>query len=56
MEQQKVIITKTEADINEWLERGWLVKSVTAGHVSTASGSHLEAKFLVVLHKPIEML
>jgi hypothetical protein len=56
MEQQKVIITKTEADINEWLERGWLVKSVTAGHVSTATGSHLYGSFLIVLYKPYEML
>jgi hypothetical protein len=56
MEQQKVIITKTEADINEWLERGWLVKTATAQNVSTGSGSHLEGKFLVVLYKPFEML
>ena len=56
MEQQKVIITKYETDINEWLERGWSIKSITAQHVSTGSTQHLEGKFLVVFYKPIEML
>jgi hypothetical protein len=33
--EQKVIMTKSQSDINEWLERGWRVKSVTAQHVGT---------------------
>lgn len=37
MKEQKVIITHFETTINEWLERGWEIVSVTAGYVSIAS-------------------
>ena len=56
MEEQKVIISKSAYDINHELEKGWSVKSVTAQHVATGSGSHLEGQFLVVLYKPLEIL
>ena len=35
--KHKVIITKSPADINDWLEKGWIVKSVTAQHVGTTT-------------------
>ncbi len=34
---QKVIITKSPTDINDWLERGWQIVSVTAQHVGTTT-------------------
>jgi hypothetical protein len=33
--EQKVIMTKSQADINDWLEKGWKVISVTPQHVGT---------------------
>ena len=37
--EQKVIITKSAIDINEWLSRGWKVVSVTAQHVAITGTS-----------------
>ena len=56
MEEQKVIITKTDTEINREIENGWRIKSVTAQQVATGSGSHLYGYFLIVLYKPYEML
>ena len=56
MKEQKVVITKCESTINALLSEGWVIESVTAQHVATGSGSHLEGQFCFVLHKPIEML
>jgi hypothetical protein len=56
MEEQKVIITKSESVIKGYIEEGWRVKSVTAQQVATGSGSHLEGSFLIVLYKPYEVL
>lgn len=55
MEEQKVIITKTESEINREIENGWSIKSVTAQHV--ASGTYAtEGQFLILLYKPLEIL
>ena len=56
MKEQKVVITKFDSTINSLIREGWVIESVTAQHVSTGSGSHLEGAFCFVLHKPIEML
>lgn len=50
-EEQKVIITSRESIINEWLDKGWSIKSVTPQCVSTGGGSHLMGNFLIVLFK-----
>lgn len=56
MEEQKVVITKSETTINRHIEEGWTIESVTAQHVATGHGSHLEGQFCFVLVKKIEML
>ncbi len=35
MKDQKVIISSTDKEVNDWIDRGWTVKSITAGHVTT---------------------
>lgn len=49
--EYKVVITKTELGINYWLDRGWIIESVTAQRVSTGGGSHLYGDFCFVLKK-----
>jgi hypothetical protein len=56
MEDQKVIITKSQTEINRHLEEGWKILSVTPQQVSTGGGSHIYGDFLIVLHRPIEMI
>jgi len=51
MEEQKVVITTNPSVINEWLDKGWNVKSVTPQHVSTGHVGHVYGNFLVVLAK-----
>jgi hypothetical protein len=57
MKEQKFIITKDESDIQEWLDRGWEVISVTAQYVSVGGAGNIHAergKFAVVLQKQKE--
>lgn len=52
---QKVIITKNHDVINDMIDTGWIVKSVTAQYVSTngvSFTSTLEGKFCFVMEKP----
>lgn len=53
--EQKVIITNSEYIIQEELSNGWKVKNVTAGHITSYSGSVTSGreygKFLIVLEK-----
>lgn len=35
--EQKVVITKDERTINDWLDKGWQIVSVTAQFVSVVS-------------------
>lgn len=37
--EQKVIIGKSDQDINEYLNKGWKVVSVTAQHVAIAAAA-----------------
>jgi hypothetical protein len=55
MKNQKFLITKDENEVNEWINQGWEIISVTAQHVA-AAGSHsysetLRGKFAIVLQK-----
>jgi hypothetical protein len=55
MKEQKFLIVEDERSINDWLDKGWEVISVTAQHVS-AAGSHswsekFEGKFAVIIQK-----
>lgn len=49
--EQKFIITDSPYDVNEFLENGWKVVSVTPQHISTGGASHLNGKFAIVLEK-----
>jgi hypothetical protein len=40
-----------ENKVNKCLEKGWLVVSVTAQHVATASSSALRGGYIVVLER-----
>ena len=50
MKEQKLLITDSTYDVNEWLDKGWEVISVTAQHVS--SGNYTErGKFAILIQK-----
>ena len=56
MKNQKFLIVSTEEEVNNWLDRGWEVISVTAQVVSTAKGggwddAYASGKFAVVIQK-----
>jgi hypothetical protein len=38
--EQKVVITESEKTINDWLEKGWTIVSVTAQHVAGFAGGN----------------
>lgn len=42
--EQKVIITASAFDVNQEIQRGWEVVSVTAQHVSNSSSSSYSEK------------
>ena len=46
MKEQKVIITDSAYDINEYLNKGWKVVSVTSQHVACDNGAstHIDTK------------
>jgi hypothetical protein len=51
---QKVIITSSEKTINDWLDKGWVVVSVTAQYVAmsnTYSSSTIHSNFCFVIEK-----
>lgn len=48
---QKLIITDSVHDVNEYLEDGWKVVSITAQHISTGGGSHLRGNFAILLER-----
>lgn len=55
MKEQKFLIVDNEKSVNEWLDKGWEIISVTSQYVS-AAGSHswsekLIGKFAVVIQK-----
>lgn len=55
--EQKVIITKDDSRINELVQQGWSIKSVTAGYVSSHAGGNTyssgaeHGKFCFVLER-----
>ena len=49
--EQRLIITDSYYDVNEYLNQGWKILSVTPQHVSTGGGSHLRGNFAIVLEK-----
>jgi hypothetical protein len=54
--EEKVVITDSAHEINQWIERGWKVKEVIAGHISvsgsTSSFTKTEhGKFCFILKK-----
>ena len=54
MTEQKIIITNDQDTINEMIDKGWVVKSVTSQHVSTNGGSFSSTeigKFCFVMEK-----
>ena len=46
MKEQKVIITDSDRDINNYIDMGWTVFSVTAQHVACDNGAstHVDTK------------
>jgi hypothetical protein len=49
--EQKVIITDKQSEINSWIEKGWKVVSVTAGHVSTGTSFTAHGMFCFILER-----
>ena len=51
--EQKFIITGDEDQVQQLLEEGWRIVSVTAQHVATGStGQYLYGKFAIHLERP----
>ncbi len=57
MKEQKFIIAGSSQEVNEWLDKGWEVVSVTAQYVSHVKGSGWDdpltarGKFAVVIQR-----
>jgi hypothetical protein len=57
MKQQKIIVlsgsdyaSEMEKEVNDWLDKGWTVVSVTAQHVATDVRTE-RGRFLLVIEK-----
>jgi hypothetical protein len=57
--EQKVVITESEKTINDWLEKGWSIVSVTAQHVAgyaggnTYSSNNITGKLCFVIERAV---
>jgi hypothetical protein len=57
--EQKVVITDSEKTINDWLEKGWSIVSVTAQYVAgyagvnTYSSNNITGKFCYVIERAV---
>lgn len=51
MQEYKVIITKSEEKINEFISQGWSIDSITAQHVATGSIATSKGSFLIVFKR-----
>jgi len=51
MKEQKFLIVDNPRDVNEWLDKGWEIVSVTAQQVSAGSSYSQRGSFAVVLQK-----
>lgn len=53
MKEQKILIVDNERSVNEWLEKGWEIISVTPQRVSVTGDNwhEIRGKFAVVIQK-----
>jgi hypothetical protein len=51
MKEQKFLIVENPRDINDWLDKGWEVISVTAQYVSAGSSYSQRGQWAVVIQK-----
>lgn len=51
VKEQKFLIVDNPRDVNEWLDKGWEIISVTAQRVSAGSSSYMRGNFAIVLQK-----
>jgi hypothetical protein len=50
--EHRVVITKSQSTINDWLDKGWKVVSVTAQYIVSSSWN--EGAFCFVLSREIK--
>lgn len=53
MKEQKFLIVDSPRDVNEWLDKGWEVISVTAQFVSAGSSYSQKGSWAIVIQKQI---
>lgn len=55
MKEQKVLITSSEKEINDLIDKGWVVKNIVAQHVSISTSSsysqQIKGDFLVLFER-----
>jgi hypothetical protein len=51
MKEQKFLIVENSRDINDWLDKGWEVISVTAQIISAGQSYYQAGKWAVVIQK-----
>jgi hypothetical protein len=51
MKQQKFLIVNNPRDVNEWLDKGWEVISVTPQYVSAGASYSQKGEWAIVLQK-----
>ena len=55
MKEQKVLITSSEKEINDLIDKGWVVKNMVAQHVSISTSSsysqQIKGDFLVLFER-----
>jgi hypothetical protein len=49
--EQKIVISHLQHEINELIDKGWTVVSITPQHVSTASSATAKGEFCFLLEK-----
>ena len=49
--EQKFLITDSQYDVQDWLDKGWRIVSVTAQHVATGNSYTERGKFAIVLER-----
>ena len=55
MKEQKVLITSSDKEINDLIDKGWVVKNMVAQHVSISTSSsysqQIKGDFLVLFER-----
>jgi len=60
MKEQKVLVigdeypSMVQSKVNEMLEEGWLIVSVTAQHVATGSSMNARGGYLIVFERTVK--